>query len=63
MNKILAAICAAGILTTSAVAQNTPAPATVPTMAQCTSGWTSGMQWSKVDFDAACLKVQADGKK
>lgn len=41
----------------AAVAQNA-----VPTAAQCTSGWQSGMSWTRDEFINACAKINGTGK-
>ena len=67
MQKLLITASALTLLATTAWAQTTPpttgttAPNT-PTIAQCQAGWKDGMDWTKEQFEAACLKVRQGSK-
>ena len=59
MTRLIAPICALGMLSTVALAQTTPPPPVGPTKADCDKGYTAGSKWTQAEFTAACEKLKS----
>ena len=64
MLKALTTICAVTLFSMAAVAQqgSAPPPPSGPTQVQCQEGHKQGMQWTKQQFETACLKFKESNK-
>jgi len=62
MLRMTATILALSFGSSIALAQTAPPPPAGPTMVQCEQGWKQGSQWTKDQFEAACVKLR-EGKK
>jgi hypothetical protein len=64
MLKILATLCALGVGSAAALAQQQtpPVPPTGPTAVDCQQGWKADSKWTQEQFTAACAKLR-EGQK
>jgi hypothetical protein len=62
MLRIAVTAFVASFVSSIALAQTAPPPPTGPSMAQCEQGWKQGSQWTKDQFEAACLKLRESKK-
>jgi hypothetical protein len=63
MLKTIGILCAVTFASATAMAQTAPVPPTGPTSVQCKDGWKEGMQWTKAQFEAACMKIREGEKR